>query len=221
LTPLLLDKKSIDCKWIFKIKYNADGLVERYKARLVAKGYAQKEGIDYNETFALVAKMTSICILLALIAIEDLEVHQMDVKTTFLNGDLEEEIYMDQPKGYISEGEEQLVYKLSKTLYGLKQSSRAWYKKIDEYFVSQSLIKSHVDPNIYVLRRTDGFFIIIALYVDDLMLVSNDMKLLLKIKRNLAGRFEMKDLEEIHYILGVQILKNRKICKIYLSQQNM
>ena len=109
--------------------------------------------------------------------------------------------------------------KLSKTLYGLKQSPRAWYKKIDEYFASQSLIKSHLDPNIYVLRRTDGSFIIIALYVDDLMLVSNDMKLLLKIKRNLVGRFVMKDLEEIHYILGVQILRNRKIRKIYLSQQ--
>jgi transposase InsO family protein len=219
LTPLPLDRKSIGCKWIFKIKYTADGSVERYKARLVAKGYAQKEGIDYNETFAPVAKMTSIRILLALAAIEDLEVHQMDVKTAFLNGDLEEEIYMDQPEGYILEGEEQLVCKLSKTLYGLKQSPRAWYKKIDEYFASQSLIKSHVDPNIYVLRRSDGSFIIIALYVDDLMLVSNDMKLLLKTKRNLAGRFEMKDLEEIHYILGVQILRNRKIRKIYLSQQ--
>ena len=136
LTPLPIGRKSIGCKWIFKIKYNANGSVERYKARVVAKGYAQKEGIDYNETFALVAKMTSICTLLAFAIIEDLKVHQMDVKTTFLNGNLEEEIYMDQPEGYVSKGQESLVCKLSKTLYGLKQSPRAWYKKIDEYFAS-------------------------------------------------------------------------------------
>ena len=218
LTPLPIGRKSIGCKWIFKIKYNADGSVERYKARVVAKGYAQKEGIDYNETFAPVAKMTSIRTLLALAAIEDLEVHQMDVKTAFLNGDLEEEIYMDQPEGYASKGQESLVCKLSKTLYGLKQSPRAWYKKIDEYFASQGLKKSHADPNIYVLRITNGF-IIIALYVDDLIIVCNNTELLLKTKSHLATRFEMKDLEEIHYILGMQITRDREKHMISLSQQ--
>ena len=103
---------------------------------LLPKVMHKKKGIDYKETFAPVAKMTSIRTLLGLAAVEGLEVHQMDVKMAFLNGDLEEEIYMDQPEGYVSEGEESLICKLSKTLYGLKQSPRAWYKKIDEYFVS-------------------------------------------------------------------------------------
>ena len=119
LTSLLVGRKSIGCKWIFKIKYNAYGLVERYKARLVAKGYAQKECIDYNETFAPIAKMTSIRTLLGLAAVQDLEVHQMDVKTAFLNGDLEEEIYMDQPEGYVSEGEESWSISSLKLYMGL------------------------------------------------------------------------------------------------------
>lgn len=130
-------------------------------------------------------KITYIQILLALLVVEDLEVRQMDVKMAFLIGDLKEEIYMDQLKGYVSKDKEQFVYKLSKTFYRLKQSPRAWYKKINEYFVLQSFRKSHIDPNIYVLRTTNRSFIIIALYVNDLMLVSNDMKLLLKIKRKL------------------------------------
>lgn len=218
MTPLPIGRKSIGCKWIFKFKYNADGSVERYKARVVAKGYAQNKGIDYNETFAVVAKMTSICTLLALAAVEGLQVHQMDVKTAFLNGDLEEEIYMDQPEGYALKGQESLVCKLSKTLYGLKQSPRAWYKKIDDYFATQGLKRSHADPNIYVLRTSNGF-IIIALYVDDLIIVCNNAELLLKTKNHLATRFEMKDLGEIHYILDMQVTRNRENCIISLNQQ--
>ena len=118
--PLPKDCKSIGCKWIYKIKYNADGSVERYKARLVALGYLQKEGIDYSETFDPVAKMTSICTLLGLATRDDIEIYQMDVKTAFMNGDLEEEIYMDQPKVFSFKGKENLVCKLSKTIYGLK-----------------------------------------------------------------------------------------------------
>jgi hypothetical protein len=119
LVPLPKGRKPISCKWVFKIKHGVDGEVERYKARLVVRGFTQTFGVDYNETFALVAKFVSIHYILALMAIENMEIHQMDVKTTFFNGDLEEEIYMEQPEGFTQEGEH-LVCKLHKSLYGLK-----------------------------------------------------------------------------------------------------
>jgi len=119
LVPLPKGRKLISCKWVFKIKHGVHGEVERYKGRLVARGFTQTFGVDYNETFAPIAKFVSIRCILALAAIEDMEIHQMDVKTTFLNGDLEEEIYMEQPQGFTQEGEH-LVCKLHKSLYGLK-----------------------------------------------------------------------------------------------------
>jgi hypothetical protein len=115
---------------VFKIKQGANGEVEHYKAKLVAKGFTQTYEMDYNETFAPVAKLTSICCILALAALEDMEIHQMDVKTTFLKGKLEKEIYMEQPQGFVHEGGEHLVCKLHKSLYGLKQSPKAWNPKL-------------------------------------------------------------------------------------------
>jgi hypothetical protein len=120
LVPLPADRKPVSCKWVFKIKQGANGEVERYKARLVARGFTQTYGVDYNETFAPVAKFTSIRCILALAALEDMEIHQMDMKTTFLNGELEEEIYMEKPQGFVHQGGEHLVCKLHKSLYGLK-----------------------------------------------------------------------------------------------------
>ena len=124
LVPLPKGRKFVGCKWVFKKKIRLDGNVEKYKARLVAKGYSQVEGIDYGEIFSPVAKLTSIRFLLSLAAAYDLEVEQMDLKTTFLHGDLEEEIYMYQPKYFVEKGKEKLVCKLKKSLYGLKQSPR-------------------------------------------------------------------------------------------------
>ena len=116
--------KPVGCKWVFKTKLDPNGNVERYKARLVAKGYTQKEGIDYQETFSPVSRKDSLRIVMALVAHFDLELHQMDVKTAFLNGDLDEDVYMKQPEGFKPEGQEQLVCKLKKSIYGLKQPSR-------------------------------------------------------------------------------------------------
>jgi len=131
LVPLPPGRQPIGCKWVYKIKRKADGSVDRYKARVVAKGFLQKEGVDYTETFAPVAKFTSIRVLLALAAQHDWEIHQMDVKTAFLHGDLDVDIYMRQPEGFAEPGKEDLVCQLKKSLYGLKQASRAWYQKID------------------------------------------------------------------------------------------
>ena len=116
--------KRVGCKWVFKTKRDSKGNIERYKARLVAKGYTQKDGIDYKETFSPVSKKDSLRIIMALVAHYDLELHQMDVKTAFLNGDLEEEVYMDQPEGFIVQRKEHMVCKLNKSIYRLKQASR-------------------------------------------------------------------------------------------------
>ena len=133
LVPLPKGKKEIGCKWVFVKKEDSSGI--RYKARLVAKGYAQKEGIDYNEIFSPVVKHSSIRILLALVAQFNLELAQLDVKTAFLHGDLEEEIYIAQSVGFRVVGHQHLVCRLKKSLYGLKQSPRQWYKKFDHFMV--------------------------------------------------------------------------------------
>jgi hypothetical protein len=197
---------------------NADGSVDRYKARLCAKGYSQQQGIDYTETFAPVAKFSSIRSLLALAAHYDLEVHQMDVKTAFLNGDLEEDIYMVQPEGFIVKGKETWVCKLNKSLYGLKQASRAWYQKMDQALQNLEFIRLYADPCIYVLR-TSELVIFLSLYVDDLLLVSNSLKNLSHLKQQLSKKFEMKDLGEAHFVLGIQIERNRKARTLSICQQ--
>jgi hypothetical protein len=137
---------------VFKIKQGTNGEVERYKARLVARGFTQTYGVDYNETFAPVTKFTSIRCILALAALEDMEIHQMDVKTTFFNGKLEEEIYMEQLQGFVHQGGEHLVCKLHKSLYGLKQSPRAWNQKLDAFIKSIEFMKSEADPSVYVAQ---------------------------------------------------------------------
>ena len=131
LVPLPPGKNLVGCKWIYKTKFTSDGHIEKHKARLVAKGFSQREGVDYNETFAPVAKMNTIRTILSLAASYKWEIHQMDVKSVFLNGNLSEEIYMQQPPGFITSETSSLVCKLHKSLYGLKQAPRAWYEKID------------------------------------------------------------------------------------------
>jgi hypothetical protein len=134
---------AVGCKWVYKTKTDASGNVERYKARLVAKGFTQKEGIDYHETFSPVSKKDSFRIIMALVAYFDLELHQMDVKTTFLNGDLEEEVYMKQPEGF--DDNSQKACKLKRSIYGLKQASRQWYIKFHKVITSYGFIENFVD----------------------------------------------------------------------------
>ena len=146
-------KETIGLKWIFKIKYNEDGSVQKYKARLVAKGYSQLPGVDFTETFAPVARMETIRTVLALAAQMELNVFQLDVKSAFLNGEIEEEVYVEQPKGYEVKGEENKVYRLRKALYGLKQAPRAWNSRIDRYFVKNGCDRSSSEPSLYVKKK--------------------------------------------------------------------
>jgi hypothetical protein len=192
IVPLPKGRKLVICKWFYRTKYASYGSVERHKARLVAKGFSQVEGIDYNETFAPVEKMNSICLVLSLVASHKWEVHQMDVKFGFLHRDLQEEIYMEQPPGYV-QNDSILVCHLKKSLYGHKQAPRDWYAKMDNFLIATGFSICHYDPNVYT-KKVGIHLIILFLYVDDLILTGSDSKLLNHVKTSLKMKFEMTDL---------------------------
>ena len=218
LVPLPPARQAIGCKWVYKIKRHADGSIDRYKARLVAKGYSQLYGIDFTETFAPVVRFSSLRAILAIAAAKDYEIHQMDVKTAFLNGDLDEDIYMQQPDGYRAAGEQATcVWKLNKSLYGLKQAGRAWNKKMDAALVEMYFRPLHSDSCVYVQRQGSAVMFVLV-YVDDLLLVTNNTVALKAVKSALRSRFDMKDMGEAHFILGVQIRRDRAKRQLFLSQ---
>ena len=218
LVDLPPGRKAIGCKWVYIRKRTATGKIERYKARLVAKGFSQIEGIDFTETFAPVAKFSSIRALLALATDYDLEIHQMDVKTAFLNGDLDVDIYMEQPEGFTVTGSEHQVCKLKKSLYGLKQAGRAWYQKIDDALFKLGFTRLDTDHCVYQLTR-DGLRLWIALYVDDLLIFSNQLEQLKDFKSQLSELFDMKDLGEAHFALGIEIIRDRAQRTLFISQR--
>jgi hypothetical protein len=143
-------KSVVTSKWLYKIKHATNGSVEKFKARFVARGFSQKEGIDYDEIFAPVSRYTSIRIIISLASVFDWKLHQMNVKTAFLNGEVEQEVYIEQPEGFVIHGKESHVCKLKKALYGLKQAPRAWYGRIDSFLQSLGFSKSIADPNLYI-----------------------------------------------------------------------
>jgi len=166
LTDLPTGCKKIGVKWIYKTKLNEKGEVEKYKARLVAKGYAQKLGIDYNEVFAPVARWDTIRTILAVAACRGWKVYQLDVKSAFLHGELIEVVYVEQPLGY-QKKDANKVYKLKKALYGLRQAPRAWYRKIESYFVQENFEKCSHEHTLFVKNNSDGRMLIVSLYVDN------------------------------------------------------
>ncbi|KAE8661751.1 hypothetical protein F3Y22_tig00113724pilonHSYRG00184 [Hibiscus syriacus] len=220
LASLPKGKKAIGCKWVYAKK---DGFPDknniRYKERLVAKGYAQTEGVDYNEVFSPVVKHSSIRILLALVAQLDLELVQMDVKNAFLHGDLDEEIYMTQPDGFKVAEKEEMVCKLEKSLYGLKQSPRQWYKRFDKFMIGQKYTRSKYDHCVYLRELEDGSYIYLLLYVDDMLIASRSQTEIAKLKTQLNREFEMKDLGEAKKILGMEISRDKKLGRLCLSQK--
>ena len=181
LVDLPNDRKAIGSKWIFKRKLNASGNVEKYKARLVAKGYTQREGVHFVETFSPVAKFTYIRIIAALTAYFDLELHQMDVKIAFLNGHLEEEIYMSQPDGFVEKENQGKVCKLNRSIYGLRQASRQWNILFDDAITSYGFSMMEGDHCIY-FKIVGGNFTLLSLYVDDILIASSIKEMLIEVK---------------------------------------
>ena len=209
------DRKIVGSKWVFRMKMGPDGQIERYKARLVAQGFSQVEGIDYNETFAPVTKFNSIRLLLALSARFDWEIHQMDVKSAFLNGELDEEIYMRPPPGYKTTPG--TVWRLKKTLYGLKQASREWYKKLSHELDTLGFSRIQADHCVFY-KNVNGHHIIIAVYVDDNLIISDSPDLVAQTKKDLSSHFDMTDLGEVHWILNMEVTRDCSKRTIRLSQ---
>jgi hypothetical protein len=191
-------------KWVFKLKRDEHGAVIRHKARLVARGFVQQEGVDYEDAFAPVARMESVRMLLALAAQEGWVVHHMDVKSAFLNGDLQEEVYVAQPPGFEVPGEEKKVYRLHKALYGLRQAPRAWNAKLD-----LTLKKMGFEQNAYeaaMYRRGQGdSLLVIGVYVDDLIITGADQQRIEAFKNKMKQTFDMSDLGPLSLYLGVEV----------------
>lgn len=201
LVPLPEGRKVVGSKWVYKIKVAADGSIERYKARLVAQGFSQKYGQDYDETFCPVVRGESVRSVMALAAKNNLLLHQMDVATAFLNGHLEEEVYMKQPQGF--EKQQDLVCKLKRSIYGLKQSPRCWNTALNEQLKNMGLIQSSADPCLYT--APGGEKVIVAVYVDDILIATETESKMKYVKTCLSRKFEVKDLGELTSFLGVQI----------------
>jgi Reverse transcriptase (RNA-dependent DNA polymerase) len=189
IVPLPECVKSIGCKWIFKIKKDSEDNVEKYKARLVAKGFTQKEGIDFTETFSPVSTKYSFRIFMTLVAHFDLELHQMDVKIVFLNGDIDESIYISQPPNYESDDSKQMVCKLNKSIYGFKQMSRQWYFKFHQVIISFRFEPNLMDECIYH-KFSGSKFVFLVLYVDDILFTSNDKNMMYETKKFLFKHHE-------------------------------
>jgi hypothetical protein len=192
IVPRTESKSIVTSKWVYNIKHAVDGSIDKYKERFMARGFFQQEGEDYDETFAPVSRYTSIRSIISLATSMCWSLHQMDVKTTFLNEVIEEEVYMEQPQGFAVHPRETHVCRLKKAMYGLKKAPRDWYAQIDNYLMRLGFSKSYADPNLYY-RVVNDAPVILLLYVDDLFM-TGEKPLIIQCKRELTYEFDMKNL---------------------------
>lgn len=226
--PLPAGKIAIGCKWIYKTKYKADGSIDKYKARLVILECHQKPGEDFSETFAPVAKLTTVRTLLAVAAKENLYTFQMDVSNAFLHGELSENVYMKLPQGYraigsrlttnmeLTKSKGTMVCKLKKSLYGLKQAPRLWFYKLSSTLLQLGYKQSKADSSLFSLC-TSTTIIVVLVYVDDLLISGNNVDSINSLKQMLSQFFQMKDLGQLRYFLGIEI--DRTEAGIFMCQK--
>ena len=209
--------REIPVKWIFTKKYDADGKLERFKARLVAKGFAQRGGIDFGEVFAPVSKYATLRTLLSTAAAQDTEIHQLDIKTAFLNGDIEEEVYVQQPPGY-KDGSGNRTCRLQRALYGLRQAPRQWHARLQQELELCSFQASEGDPGLFVHHDKDST-VFVLVYVDDILVVSKDLGAVKWAKDKIMTAFDARDLGQARLYLGLTIERDRQARTLKLLQQ--
>lgn len=217
LTELPVGAKVIGVKWVYKTKYDEHGNIDKYKARLVAKGYSQKHGVDYTEVYAPVARMDTVRMIIALAAHKNWQIFQLDVKSAFLHGELNEDVYVEQPRGYEKKGSEHLVYKLHKALYGLKQAPRAWFSRIEAHFIDEGFQRCDSEQTLFTKRSKEGKIIIVSVYVDDLIFTGNCEIMMSEFKSSMLREFDMSDLGKMRFFLGIEVLQ--KSDGIYICQR--
>ena len=204
LVPSSSSTNVIGCRWVYKLKRHPDGSVAWYKARLVAKGFHQQAGLDYDETFSPVVKPPTVRIILSLAAHHRWSLRQLDVSKAFLHGFLKEDVFMQQPQGYVDSTHSAHVCKLHKSLYGLKQAPHAWFDRFTTHLLDLGFCASVADPSLFVFRRA-GVVLYLLLYVDDIILTGNDSTAIITLISQLATVFELKDLSPLYYFLGLQV----------------
>jgi hypothetical protein len=200
--------KPIGCKWVYKLKYKSDGMLDRYKARLVAKGYTQIKGIDYQKTFSPTAKLTTLRCLLTMASARGWFIHQLDVQNTFLHGDLSEVVYMDLPPSLHRQGEH-LVCRLNKSLYGLKQASRNWFSKFSTSIQAAGFQQSKADYSLFT-RVNGNSLTAVLIYVDDILVTDNSLDEINSLKSFLLQHFRIKDLGDLRYFLGLEFSQSKQ-----------
>lgn len=208
--------KVIGLKWIYKLKKDAEGKIVKYKARIVAKGYVQEHGADFDETFAPVTRLETVRMLLALAAKSNWEVQHLDVKTAFLNGEITEEVYVAQPEGFVVKGRENLVYKLYKALYGLRQAPRAWYTKLSRCLEDMGFVRCPYEHAVYT-KRNGQKVVIVAVYVDDLLVTGSDVCAIEDFKKQMNCKFEMSNLGRLSYYLGIEVAQGEGFIELKQS----
>jgi hypothetical protein len=201
---------------VFKKKLMPDGTIDKYKARLMTKGYTQKEGEDFFDTYSPIARLTTICVLLSLAASHGLLVHQMNVKTAFLNRELEEEIYMTQPDRFVVKGQEDKVCKSMKSLYGLKQASKQWHEKFNVTLISTCFSVNETNRCAYY-HHGGGQKVISCMYIDDMLIFGTCLDVVNKVKTFLCQSFDMKDMGEADVILNIKLIKGENVITLMQS----
>ncbi|RVW69943.1 Retrovirus-related Pol polyprotein from transposon TNT 1-94 [Vitis vinifera] len=210
-------KSTVGCRWVYAVKVGPDGQVDRLKARLVAKGYTQVYGSNYGDTFSPVVKIASVRLLLSMAAMCSWPLYQLDIKNVFLHGDLAEEVYMEQPPGFVAQGESGLVCRLRRSLYGLKQSPRAWFSRFSSVVQEFGMFRSTADHSVFYHHNSLGQCIYLVVYVDDIVITGSDQDGIQKLKQHLFTHFQTKDLGKLKYFLGIEIAQSSS--GVVLSQR--